>query len=152
MVKPPQEGEFFLHGDDIFFSWFLLLSIYKKLLKVSDNSIEQIQDESTTLNTSLAAFLLRSHLHFAVKTTFVSWTFLFILNYSIWKSYRHQSCKKNRLNSDLSFICSITRWPKWICWQRRSLCHKKNWKLTILVYFSLFSVHSIYFRFWFCFK
>ena len=50
MVIPPQEGEIFLHGYDIFF--FLILAsfhIQKKLLKVSDHSVEEIQRESTTL-------------------------------------------------------------------------------------------------------
>ena len=31
------------------FSWFVVLSIYKKLLKVSDHCVEKIQHESTTL-------------------------------------------------------------------------------------------------------
>ena len=53
-VKPPQEGEMFLRGYDIFF--FLILASFhipKKLLKVSDHSVEEIQHVSTTLNSNV---------------------------------------------------------------------------------------------------
>ena len=40
-VKRSQEGEFFLHGYEIFFSRFSLLSIYQTLLKVSDPVFEK---------------------------------------------------------------------------------------------------------------
>ena len=50
MVKPPQKGEIFLHGYDIFFFLDSCFFPYtKKLLKVSDHSVEEIQHESTTL-------------------------------------------------------------------------------------------------------
>ena len=45
----------FLHGYDIFFSTFLLLSIFKKTSEsnVSDHFVEKIRHESTTLNAYL---------------------------------------------------------------------------------------------------
>ena len=52
MVKPPQEGEIFLHGYDIFFLDSCFFPYTKKLLKVSDHSVEEIQHESTTLRNS----------------------------------------------------------------------------------------------------
>ena len=60
---PPQEGEIFLHGNDIFFLDSCFFPYTKKLLEVSDHSVEEIQYESTTLT----AWAVRAELHYFGK-------------------------------------------------------------------------------------
>ena len=68
MVKHPWEGESFLYGYDIFLR-FLLLSIYKKLLKVSDHFVEKICHESTTLSRIYTARELITTLEGVIELT-----------------------------------------------------------------------------------
>ena len=49
MVKPSQEGEFRLHGYEIYFRDSCFFPYTKTLLKVSDHVFEKIRHESRTL-------------------------------------------------------------------------------------------------------
>ena len=54
--QTPQENDFFCTVMIYLFSRFLLFSIHKKLLKVSDHFVQKIQQESTTLALLPTAF------------------------------------------------------------------------------------------------
>ena len=64
LVQPPKEGEFFCTVMIYFFSEFLLLSIYKELLEVSDYSVKEIQHEPTILNALSQIDFYKKYIHY----------------------------------------------------------------------------------------